>query len=367
MKLTTAIFGTLVSLSSWAQTPPDDSAHFEAHRAYLGDLADALAQSSDPRDLMIAARFKVGVRVMEKVRHDPEGLARSGIGDDPEIDALVRTALSSDPDDPLVWWIAATNCPGSAVACDAPRAVARLRQLDPENAVVWLVSDRAQTRSGPTPNIPASDDDERLLRIASASRYDTYLREDMHALDAVFASTPMPDMVVPWSSDWGPAPATDLLRFALAQGHALAGAFFGYSETEKLCGSLAQTTAEAARRDLCGGALRFVLEHADALAAHQVAAGQLHKLLPPGAEREAVAQKRRHVSWQLSAWGELQQSELAEDARPFDVDELEFMRDAWNQPGANELSVMRARLEAAGISLEPPAAWEDPGRSDSGH
>ena len=83
------------------------------------------------------------------------------------------------------------------------------------------------------------------------------------------------------------------------------------------------------------------------------------EVLPEGAEKEAIRQAQRNRRWQVAAGTELMLGEgdgsISDNVRVQMQDILKLV----NDPEATEISHLRDRLVAAGVSLEAPADWTE--------
>src|SRR5688572_11379500 len=114
---------------------PVQHAQLEASHRYLSDVALTLSRSPEPRRLIAAAQF---IAHLDRFWPEHSGPVPASSSLRLSVDALVSDALRLGSDDPLLWWIVATDCPASPAVCNAPRALTRLRQIDSDNAAVWL-------------------------------------------------------------------------------------------------------------------------------------------------------------------------------------------------------------------------------------
>lgn len=268
---------------------------------------------------------------------------------------LMRRAMANAGDDPLVWWLGANDCPAATVVCDAPRARAKLRQIAPDNAAVWWLGVRVQNAADGSTTVLATDLalDAHLQGAAAATHYDNYLDDLLRELvQAMVVDPPPPALLASLDADtFGAAPTPTHVAFVDALGRALAVAMPSYGAIAGVC----REPLIPARRELCLRALRTQVAQAEDLVTDGVAISTLLRLLPPGAERDAMLAHRRERAWQQAAWIELQQP--AGVSGPLDSDQIECYVAESLQPQGSELSAMRACLEKAGIAPTPPPQW----------
>lgn len=368
--LAAAAFAAVMAMASADATasasprePASDSVrehdpHDDAYYVHIADLAGVLARSPNPRHLMVAAKLRHGAVAEALARRvSPEAVARVAARPAlPDADDLVRESLRLGATDPLLWWIAATDCPATPEICDAPAAIARLRELAPSNGAVWLLVPRGTTPYAGTEASGDVDGDAVLDRIAAASRHDYYIGERIQSYLDAFDQLPLPAEAVVDTSDFDAPVSPEFVRGLIAFRFALADALPGLQTYGVLCGEDTIARLGEPRAARCVDAMRTTLRTADSPMPHRIAGNALLRLLPPGAEREAVARDQQRMLWQITAYGVLQSAGEDPDWR-VDPDAIEDSLALWRAPGATELGVMRQQLEAAGIALDPPPDW----------
>ena len=336
----------------------------EAFRKYKIALAERLSTDSQPRRRMAAAiltkvEAQLAAASLAKPGSDNFQSARFPVSLDP--DELVSSALSQAPDDPLLLWIAATNCPASASACEPERSLDHLRELQPDNAMVWLQGsaiEHPEKRQAETITTTANDDDEdtRLRNIARASRVDGFHWGIRRLLLDAFLQRPLPDELLE-ASDFA-TPTQEKMAVIAAIGYEMAFVTPHYGLATKLCGGDAIHDDGDSRRELCIAALDNIARRADTMMMEQLALSRLLPLLPEGEERDAVEAKQRRSRWQQLAYAELL---IPRSGRFNEMDaEAERQIAQLQQDDTTELAAMREALTEAGISLEPPRGWISP-------
>ncbi len=295
-------------------------------RAHMTELGRLLAQSDEPTEVILAARF--------------------GSGEADEAGARMARARALNPD-AAGWWRMATDCAGHLGHCDRAAATIELQRIDADNGAVWFL---------PAP-WTETDTDQRLRQIAASTRFDTYFAEWLRRYLTALERLPLPAGFRDGDSPGhGIASSEAQLRFTWAMGMAQTDLLPGLSGLSNACRESASKKLASERKSLCIAALRRMMADADLYLLQQVAAKRLAALLT-GPAREEVVHARRRAAWQFAAWQESDGADGGADAaataRRFDA-----LVAAWREPGATELDVMRSRLLAAGIALEPPAGWQ---------
>jgi hypothetical protein len=334
-------------------------AHNDVHLPWLADLAEHLARSSNPRHLMVAARLATGFHFEPDVEVSPQ--VRALLDSRPKLDAgaLVEDALRLGETDPLVWWVAANDCPAPAPRCDRIAAISRLQSLAPSNAAVWMLSDRIRrlTEKDQVDAVHDAGDDMQLERIAAASRFDIYYGEALRSYIDAFSQLPLPAFPDMMDAQFDERPIEDVVRGMLAFGYAAAEALPGLAYFSGLCDEHAIARLGEPRRELCIGAMRTAAREADSVLIERLASRTLLRLLPPGSERDATLRASLRSAWQMESWMALMAPHDPE--RPLGKTEFEEETIAlWRSPGATELDVLRQQLEAAGIPPDPPVDWK---------
>ncbi|MCB1560135.1 MAG: hypothetical protein KDI75_03405 [Xanthomonadales bacterium] len=336
----------------------------EAFREYKIALAERLSTDSQPRRRMAAAiLIKVEAQLAAASRANPGfdnfKSARFPASLDP--DELVGSALTQAPDDPLLLWIAATNCPASASVCAPERSLDHLRELQPDNAMVWLQGsaiEHPEKRNAETITATANDavdEDTRLRNIAKASRVDGFHWDIQRMLLDAFLQRPLPDELLE-AGDFA-TPTQEKMAVIAAIGYEMAFVTPHYGLATKLCGGDAIDDYSDSRRELCIAALGNIAKRADTMMAERLSLSRLLPLLPEGEERDAVEAKQRQSRWQQLAYAELL---IPRSGRSNEMDAEAERHIALLHDGTTELATMREALTEAGISLEPPRGWTSP-------
>ena len=287
-----------------AAEPQAPDAEFER---YADAVVQAAQASRDARVLVAAASFA------------PPS---------PRRDAMLEAAMRFGADDPVVWWVIATDRHGEA---RAEAAVQRLRELAPNNAVGWLMP--AGPQAGPD-----------LARAARSNRFDQYEGDYVRAMHAAARAVPAPASEVAHLRAAGHAEPERLAHLAVALGKGLANAWPHLRVLTEHCGDA--LPLEAARRDECIAIARLMANRSGSSVAQRWGTRLLVARLPPGEERRAAAAQRRRLDWLIE-----KQAALAAES--------DYPRGAlrWLDPAADEMTALRAVLQESGLPLEPPAGW----------
>lgn len=320
---------------------PADDARLELARAAASDrhtaqLLTALERSVQPRELLLAARLRRSQARQAGKRGDGAAQMRQEAG----ADTLLQRAIERGANDPVVWWEVANACRVSPGLCAVDDPVLRLRALAPSNAAVWI-----RPRLGVA---PAGEAEERLARIAAASRYDTYLGERVRAWTVAQQGVPVPPELLDVVG-----PDQTLARGVLAFGYVMADVVTDLSELRGLCGAPALVAAGASRESSCRAALDRALGKSDSLLSYYAVWSVRHALETDPAARAALERARAAFEWQFAAMVELTLAGDPKVSQAAQAEQFNF----WLAPGATEFTVLRELLQAHGVALTPPPGW----------
>lgn len=318
----------------------DQARHEVARQAasdrYGAELLAALEPSTQPRELLLAARLRRNQAWQAGNRGDGAAQMRQ----EAAADALLQRAIERGADDPVVWWEVANTCRISPTPCASEDPVVRLRALAPSNAAVWI-----RPRLGAAPGDEA---DARLTRIAAASRYDVYLGERVRAWTLAQQRVPVPPALIEAA---GADETTS--RGVLVFGLVMADVVTDVAELRGLCGDAALAAAGAARATVCRAALDRALAKADSLLSYYAAWSVRHALESDPVVRTGLERARAAVEWQVAAMVELTFEGDPKVSQAAQAEQFDF----WLEPGATEFSVLRKLLQAHGVALTPPPGW----------
>ena len=308
--------------------------------AGMVEHAHALAARADARSLLAAA--------MIVPRHYDQASGQplpSAVDPQRWFDA----ARAARPADPLVAWLEATDCPAAALQCDANAAIARLLQVDGDNAAVQWLAIQAAIDGGD--GIAART---HLRLAAQAGRFEPYNAELLVLLlDARNGASLAPmdagtARVVGITQQLGrPATNEDIVAMqSFAQ-----WAAFALPRTAgvmQLCGSeAARSGRDAALRQDCIGLMTQVAAEESIMIYPALALPALIGL-SDGAARDSWQARLREYAW------------LSEQAVPLLLPSRvsagmdEYAR--WIVSDG-ETGAMRRLMRHHGIPLEPPAGW----------
>lgn len=119
---------------------------------------------------------------------DPSALERRDGAEAARRSEALARALEMAPDDPLVAWHVAEDCSYRRIGCDKQAAWQRLRELDADNAAVWLLGLDALLESGDVEAL-----DLQLALFADADRFDNLLAATGRLLAEQLVGIPMPE------------------------------------------------------------------------------------------------------------------------------------------------------------------------------
>jgi hypothetical protein len=286
---------------------------------YAGTVIDAAQGSRNPRVLIAAA----SLALIPFHEVEPALAARR--------DELVARATRLGGDDPLVWWLLASDWQGLPPERRAD-AVQRLRRLVPNNAFAWLL---AADNAG--------DADADFVRTAQANRIDVYEGEYVRALYAAASAVPAPAfMLAHAGTSDADEPQRDT-RLHMALHKWMERVLPPLDSLLKRCnGTL---SLAGARLEQCLALSRLMVNRSRNMLMQRLGTSLLLQRLPPGKERDAVEAARRRLDWMQE-----QSTALMGDEWPAGVER-------WLEPDGDEFTATRAMLEAHGIPLDPPSGW----------
>lgn len=266
----------------------------------------------------------------------------------------MRAALEVRPTTPLVQWVAASDCPLSPVVeCDRERALARLLELDGDNAAVHLMAASFASTAGD--EVAART---HLARAAALPRHDNY-RSDLLGIivDARRgASLPrMPDEVVAYhqASDAVISSAEDVSAvYSISQwaAHALP-AFKGLMDLCSL-GDDSLLRDAGLRQDCLGASVHLGMS--DATILEPLVALRTLVRCSEGDGKTRWKARLRQVAWLHE-----QALRLAPDWPGANIESTDYV-DWLMEKG--EVGAFRHLLREHGIPVEPPPGWlpDDP-------
>lgn len=158
-------------------------------RTYLTAIRQHLEARAEERDARAQLTLALMFFAPGAGLSDPAALQRSYRAEEARrADALER-AQRMQPDDPLVAWHAALGCLADGEDCDHADRLLRLRELDPDNAAVWLLGLGMLTGAEDAHAL-----DMQLRLAADAGRYDSPLGDTGRLLADALAGVEMPEL-----------------------------------------------------------------------------------------------------------------------------------------------------------------------------
>ena len=300
----------------------------EAERAHIAfaDTVAATLEAGSAREALVSLLF------------DQAAARRGGRAAQARMRRAWSRALAAGPDDPLVHWIAVTNCPFGPEGCEPAASLRRLAALEPDNGAVWHV---ALNRALAARDAVTARD--ALARLARAERYDAHLTELLFVLDAALAQVPVPDALRRLGDEE--------VDEATARGIAVFGVLLAVVSPEgspliRYCTPNVDAAFESRRAD-CAAAGERIATRSDTLL-HRWLGTRVWLRVARGGPDEARARKAaRDHSWQSEAF-----ADTIEDGVGGAKLELERRR-----THRTELAAVAAALRDAGIPLEAPPGF----------
>ena len=244
-----------------------------------------------------------------------------------------------------MWWSLASDCPASAAACDRASALARLREIEPDNVLVWLA------------DLPNDNDDEAaaldraLAQAARATRFDMhYVERAARYADLLGPIEPSTTLLAAVPSEFLVPATVEGVQTMAALSFVLGQAVPPVAPIMGACKAVAALPGSA-RHTSCRAIADTLTSASDSLLGAHIGSKLQLALAAPGAERDAAETSQRKLAWLWEVGAELQSA--AEDDPAFSAEQLA----RWRTPGATELSMLRDLLRDHGVSLDPPADW----------
>lgn len=304
-----------------APAPPAASAEQQHFEQFRHDLINLLALRAEP-DLLVAGAELAFPDSGDK--HRPPALKSP---------ALIRRAQKFGAGDALVWWVATfIGCTPDAPNCQG-EAVAKLQQLAPDNAAVWLPSLHAAKDPGQARALLAS--------MAQAQRFDDYWSASVLAVFRALQTLPVPADVLSHGLNATAA------RINLAT--SVGGGFLpNYARLGDMC-RRSETPDEALTVDCL--AVAKLLESGGTFRSQAVGFGIEDSLLPAGTARDVLRARQRAAAWQKQQFLEL-------SARfPRDETLAQTYVDLLRENG-DELQTVTALLRGQHVPTDPAPGWQ---------
>jgi hypothetical protein len=261
-------------------------------------------------------------------------------------DALMARALALGAKDPMLAWIAHDSiCPASPSVCRHADAHARLRMLAPSNAAAWWSVPAHGAKRADSPE----ELQQRLERIASASRFDTYESDLLRAVLRGLERTAVPPaLLAPASPDAAPPTAASVRARAALEIH-MADLVLDFDR--QILVTCTAAGNDDAQRSLCEQVGRVAMGKAGNQLNYRLGACLLLALLPEGDARTTIIRHARVIAWQHDQLLALLPDEAAGD------EWAQRQVECLVQPGASELACMSRFVRDSGRPLEPPPGW----------
>lgn len=319
----------------------------QAFADYARRAIALLSVSDSPRERWVAGLMLLGDAARASASME-ESLALRNRAHD-----LFNAALRDGADDPVLLIWAALDPPSreeidnDELAAARLQLVRQLQVLEPDNAVAWVAMLPAREAPG---GIPVAI--ELLHKAADAKRFDTHFSASMQMLIAAYSRVPAPD---PWPDTTG-APAwantgPQDLPVIMAVGVASALAMPYLAELGNWCGDAQQQPW----LEDCQRLAVLMVDGSEAIEARSLGVSLMTRT---AAADSAPAQRadslRRQMAWEVEMG--------LQRVGPGQPISFVQWRQAWDAPGANELTVATALLKVQDLPAQAPAdyvpAWE---------
>lgn len=322
------------------QDPVESEIYRAEYAAYEAQAHRSLATSHDGLALVLASLL-----LQSSHRTLPGKELQPPVDSQLQRDRLIRRARSVAGDDALVWWTLAGDCPASAAACDRTSALARLREIEPDNALVWLVD---------LPNDSADEAaalDAALAWAAHATRFDMhYVERASRYADLLGPIEPPASLLAAVPREFFVPATADGVQTMVALSFVLGEAVPPIAPIMGACKAAASRPGSA-RHTSCRAIADTLANTSDSLLGARIGSRLKLALAAPGSERDAAETAQRKLAWLWEAGAELQSNGV--DDPVFTAQQLA----RWREPGATELSMLRDLLRDHGVPLDPPADW----------
>lgn len=327
-----------------AQAVLDDPATQAAMDAWSSDYESAMASRAQTLAQRGDVRSLLGAMMIMPAQGEASDDAPGVLG--PQARGWFARARQIGPTDPLVAWVEVIDC--HVLGCDRDAAIARLLQLERDNAAAHLWANGVAMESG---DLRAAR--EHLHSAAVAPRYEPHAGQLLSLLLDARAGAKVPAMDARASAGMQAAtgtsvPADFMAMQALGQWAAIALA--PMQGVDRLCGTGSmQLARDPGLRSDCVALLSRLAADDSTLPYAQLAARLLIGL-DPGLTSQWTPRLRQLAWWQEQS--------------------LPLLADLSGTPGANEyagwvasdgeLGAMAKLLARAGIAAAPPADWQLP-------
>lgn len=321
--------------------PATEAALAQWHRANTVAVARhvrALMASSDPRDQLAAAMI-APVTEPQDPNGDVEWVTE-------ESTIAFTTARRLGPDDRLVAWLEALDCPRARAdsGCDPEGALKRLQRLEPDNTAFWLMLLERAIEQGDDAAV-----DGMLSRAAATSHYEIPFGEIGQLLYETFRNVDSPPLTPQVAEAFGRdtgigrAATVDDLAAIGAMGIAMAVALPAHQPLQEACFGEDGTSSRAQRVPACM-AIYTRMAGDEMLISRNIALDSLVRLTADSAAGPAWRERLRELHWIRS-----EGLRLIIEGPPEG-----HLQSLWRD---GEIAALEGALGNAGIPATPPPGW----------
>lgn len=322
--------------------PETEAALEQWHRANTAAITlhvRELMASSDPRDQLAAAMI---APIAEPVLFSGEEFDWTT----EESTVAFTAARRLGPDDRLVAWMEALDCPRARAGsgCDPEAALLRLQRMEPDNAAVWIKALDRTVEDG-----DAAAVDRMLSQAANATRYEIPLGEIGLLLFETFQAVDGPPMPPRVASALGldtglgrPVTTVDNAEIQ-AMSLAIAIALPAYHPLQQVCTGEEDKPALAHRVPTCI-AIYTQMAQDPSLISQSIALTSLVRLTADAAAGTDWRERLREMNWVMSEGTKILSAAAPEG----------YLQSLWRD---GEMVALESVLSAAGIPTKPPPGW----------
>ena len=310
----------------------------QAHLGAIGRHVRTLMASGDPHDLLAAAL------IAPSAGGPLSGEAFEWISDGAT--AAFAAARRLGPDDRLVAWLEAVDCPRAAAGsgCDPQAALVRLQRLEPDNAAVWIFALEAAVANADEASI-----DRLLARAAAASRYGIPFAGIGLLVTRTLLEVDSPPMTPPVAQavglDFGLGRAASAQDVAGVGAMAIAAAVAlpAYQPLQGLCIGQDGKPPLARRSPACIAIYTHMAQDG-LLTSQSIALTNLVRLTADSVAGTQWRERLRQMHWIRGQGAKAMGVGIPEG----------YLQSVWR---LGELPAIEAMLRAAGVPTTPPPGW----------
>lgn len=317
--------------------------------------ANAAAIEQHVRELMTSqiARKQLAAALMAPA-YKPQPKSGQGFGGASEESTIAFAAAKRlGPNDPLIAWMEAVDCPGARTGpgCDSKAAIERLQRIEPDNAAIWVLALRDAQEGGDATGV-----DRYLAQAAQARRYRYPLGEIGQLLYEEFRQVDSPSLdariaeAIGIGGELGRTPTADDVAGVNAMSIAFAVALPALQPLLHACMGEDNRPAPAHRTSDCGAVFRHLVE-SDLMIAQLIGLATLARMTADVPEGAKWREQLRELYWISSEGQKALLGNMPEN----------YLTSFWRY---GEVEAYKQALTAAGRSIAPPADWlpDDPRR-----